>query len=88
MPSDTLYGSQWHLNGTWGINVQQVWDEYTGQGIRVAVYDEGIDWTHADLATQVDQSLSFDAVRLTTGGYPVEADDSHGTAVAGLIAAA
>ncbi|MGE0717866.1 MAG: S8 family serine peptidase, partial [Alphaproteobacteria bacterium] len=88
VPSDTLYSSQWHLNGTWGINVQQVWDEYTGQGIRVAVYDEGIDWTHADLAAQVDQSLSLDAVRLTTGGYPVEADDSHGTAVAGLIAAA
>ena len=88
VPSDTLYGSQWHLNGTWGINVQQVWDEYTGQGIRVAVYDEGIDWTHSDLASRVDQSLSFDAVRLTTGGYPVEADDSHGTAVAGLVAAA
>src|SRR5690349_8071625 len=87
VPSDTLYSSQWHLNGTWGINVPQVWDDYTGQGIRVAVYDEGIDWNHVDLAGRVDQSLSYDTVRHTQGGFPVEADDSHGTAVAGLIAA-
>ncbi len=86
-PTDTLFTQQWHLTGQWGINVLPAWDDYTGAGVRIAVYDSGIDWTHPDLAGRVDQALSLNTTTGAAGGLPVESDDNHGTAVAGLIAA-
>lgn len=80
-------GYQWHLNDTWGINAHEVWDEYTGDGVLVAVFDEGIDYNHPDLAINYRTDLDFD----TSGGNDndaiAEATDRHGTAVAGVIAA-
>jgi len=81
-PTDSLYSSQWNLTA---INVLPVWDDYTGAGIVVSVYDTGIDWTHPDLDSRV-----IVGINTTTGGgggFPIETDDNHGTAVAGLIAA-
>lgn len=98
-PSDGLFGKSWHLknSGQTGgkagvdINVTAVWDDYTGDGIKVGVYDDGIDYTHADLDDNYDSSLHvvsasgtvYDALpnALSAGG------DTHGTSVAGLIAA-
>ncbi len=41
----TSYG--WHLRGsaggTVGISAEKVWPEYTGNGIKIGVYDDGID---------------------------------------------
>ena len=62
MPTDSLVSSQWHLNntgqtgGTAGIdiNVSAVWDDYTGAGVSVAVYDDGVDFTHSDLDGNYD----------------------------------
>jgi subtilisin-like proprotein convertase family protein len=87
VPNDPLYSQQWHLNTTYGINVSAVWDDYTGQGITVAVYDQGIDATHPDLAGNFDATHSVNASDLSPGGTPQTADDNHGTAVAGIIAA-
>jgi Ca2+-binding RTX toxin-like protein len=81
-PTDTLYPTQWNLAT---INVLPVWDDYTGAGIVVAVYDEGIDTTHPDLDSRV--ILGINTTTGGPGGQPIEANDSHGTAVAGLIAA-
>ncbi len=86
IPSDPLYSSQWHLHGTYGINVAGVWNEYTGQGVRVAVYDQGIDPNHPDL-THFDAARSINASSGSIGGVPVQSDDNHGTAVAGIIGA-
>ncbi|WP_423922595.1 S8 family serine peptidase [Candidatus Poriferisodalis sp.] len=89
---DTFYGCQWHLNntgqfgGTAGedINLGTVWDTYKGTGINVAVVDQGLDYFHEDLAANVDRAKnhSFRSVDDVFGER-----SSHGTAVAGLIAA-
>ena len=55
-------------------------DSVTGRNVRVAVIDSGVERAHPDLALQLELSEDFVAGR----GMPAE---SHGTAVAGIIAA-
>jgi len=86
-PTDPLYAQQWHLTGAWGINLGNIWDEFTGNGVVVAVHDQGIDFAHPDLNDNLDTAHSFNASTGGAGGAPVSADDNHGTAVAGIIAA-
>lgn len=94
LPSDTLISSQWHLlntgqtGGTAGIdiNVTSVWEDYSGAGVTVAVLDTGIEYAHSDLAANYDVDNDWDFL----GGDAdpmAETGESHGTAVAGLIAA-
>lgn len=97
---DPLYGRQWHLKNTGqesalpgiDINVETVWQQGNeGQGITVAVIDDGLELVHEDLA---DRVLAGQSLNLASNGRaandpsPVDASDDHGTAVAGLIAAA
>ena len=58
-----------------------------GRGITVAVYDDGVQYTHHDLNNNYDASQ-----HITIGGslhdpIPAASADNHGTAVAGLIGA-
>jgi Ca2+-binding RTX toxin-like protein len=84
-PTDPLFGSQWHfpLIG----DIQTIWDEYTGAGVHVAVYDDGVDYTHEDLADNYDASMHFTHNGITYDPTPVGSGDAHGTAVSGLIGA-
>lgn len=69
----------------WGVarlNAQAAWDYSTGKGVKVAVVDTGMDYTHPDLA------------RNYKGGYNIVAgnndpmdDQGHGTHVSGTIGA-
>lgn len=86
LPTDPLFAQQWHL-GDKGLNVTPVWADYTGRGIRVGVLDQGIDRTHPDLDDNQRIDLSINADTGLPGGVPVRAQDNHGTAVAGVIAA-
>ena len=85
---DPLYACQWHLNSTeWqDINVESTWaDGVKGEGVKVAVVDDGMYYEHEDLKDNVDTSLNFDYV---TGGNDIYGRfDHHGTHVAGMIAA-
>lgn len=36
-PTDPLFAQQWHLPMIG--NIRRIWDEYTGAGVTVAVYD-------------------------------------------------
>ena len=94
VPSDPNFGSQWHLlntgqsGGTPGIdiNVTQVWEDYTGQGVIVGVVDDGVEYTHQDLSANYDSSIDYDYGGNDSNAFP-SGSAAHGTAVAGLIAA-
>ncbi len=82
------------------INVEEVWSDTTladgttvsdgikGQGINVAVVDDGMDINHDDLSPNVNRGLNYDygSDSYTTSNIYQPAHH-HGTAVAGLIAA-
>ena len=81
-PNDPFYADQWHLQAIGDI--ETIWDEYTGAGVAVGVYDDGIQYDHPDLDDRYDpdREVVIDGEQLD--GYTT---DSHGTSVAGLIAA-
>jgi Ca2+-binding RTX toxin-like protein/subtilisin-like proprotein convertase family protein len=84
------YDNQWHLGDGTGIdtNVQDVWPDYTGKGITVAVVDEGVQFTHAELVKNYNQAIDYNAYTLALNGANTSSSNPHGTAVAGVIAAA
>lgn len=90
IPKDGLYRSQWHLAQLGGI--ETVWNEYSGRGVSVGVYDSGVDYRHPDLAPNYDSTLNFRFGGRLAPVLPYLATgpdhDGHGTSVAGLIAAA
>ncbi len=96
--SDPWFGCQWHLhntgqfsgtNGRQDINVIELWDDSDettmGGGITIGVVDDGLDFNHVDLKDNVDNTKHHDfSVNSVGVDDPFE---SHGTAVAGVIAA-
>ena len=59
LPNDPSFNKQWGLNNvTWpeeDINALQAWDITKGsKDIKIAVIDTGVDYTHPDLASQMD----------------------------------
>ena len=97
--NDPLYGSSWHLeNSDKGINVEGAWRYTKGAGIRVAVYDEGIDLEHEDLRNNIIGYGNFsrsngqiDMLKNQSNNVknaPQPASDAwHGTSCAGLMVA-
>ena len=65
-PNDPFYDSQWYLDnygqndGTSGIDInpQEVWDNYTGEGIVIGVIDDGVDYNNPDLSPNFLNSSS------------------------------
>ena len=102
-PNDPLFPDQWHLYNTGqlgatpgiDLNVADVWDEFRGEGILVAVVDDSLDYTHEDLVGRVNTLLDYDyrdedddpkpegGTGFDSFGLPNR--DSHGTAVSGLL---
>ena len=114
--ADPLYRQQWHLNNTgqsaysdsYGrpdadLSLNRILSRGpTGEGVRVAVVDTGLETCHPDLGANVEVGASFNfnagllGATLSTAPWPgARADDpytpypagDHGTSVAGLIAA-
>ncbi|WP_114287774.1 S8 family serine peptidase [Candidatus Halocynthiibacter alkanivorans] len=83
-PTDPRYSSQWQF--TLLGDIETLWDEYSGEGVAVAVYDTGIDYSHPDLDDNYDASQQYNR-RFADDGLPDSGSDPHGTAVAGIIAA-
>ena len=85
--SDPLYACQWHQNSLHerDINIESVWKEdIKGEGVNVAVVDNGMYYAHEDLKDNVDTSLNHD---YTGNGDIYRPYEHHGTRVSGLIAA-
>ncbi len=83
---DPLFASQWHFRLLGDIGT--IWDDYSGAGITVGVYDDGLQYAHPDLSDNYDSSLHFEYGGVALDPTPIDTDDGHGTSVAGLIAAA
>jgi subtilisin-like proprotein convertase family protein len=107
IPDDPLFAQQWHLRntgqtgfgpGNLDLNVTRVWPDYTGAGVTIVVYDNGVDYNHEDLNDNYDASrhVIIDGVQQNafwqppsavsgTTGY--NAINAHGTGLAGIAAA-
>lgn len=83
--TDAQAAEQWHLAKLGSIAT--VWEEYTGKGVKVGVYDSGVEYGHYDLDNNYDASLQVTIGGKTYDGDWRPASGTHGTAVAGLIAA-
>lgn len=90
--NNPLYCQQWGLKNTgqyggivgMDINVEPAWEIATGEGIKVAVIDNGVQLDHPDLVNNLLQG--YDATGGgSLGGYT--GTDYHGTCCAGIIAA-
>lgn len=90
-PADPLYSSQWHLSnsgaGLLDINVETAWDDYTGAGIQVTVFDNGFDYLHADLAGNYLTAIDYDYTSGDFDAAPTLSSDNHGTSVIGIVGA-
>lgn len=103
VPTDPLFAPaagrgyyQWHLRnpghagGLAGIdaNIEDAWDTQTGQGITIAIVDDGLEISHPDLQPNTGNSLH----RNWNDGepnnpVPTSNLDTHGTSAAGVAAA-
>jgi subtilisin family serine protease len=62
------------------IGAPTLWESgYTGKGVKVAVLDSGIDKSHPDLTSQIDEAVSF------VPGETVDDKHGHGTHVASTV---
>lgn len=81
-PTDPLYSKQWYLQATY---VPQVWDDYTGFGVHVGIFDPtGIDYSQPDIAGNADPDLNF-VYNGSVVDPTMSATRDHSTALAGVI---
>jgi Ca2+-binding RTX toxin-like protein len=78
IPDDSYYYMQWYLPA---VNIESVWDDYTGEGINIGIFDGGlVEYTHNDLNDNINQDWLIEY-------NPDESDIAwHATFVAGIIA--
>ncbi|MEP3479703.1 MAG: S8 family serine peptidase [Fuerstiella sp.] len=96
IPNDPLFSDQWHLINTGqgggllgtDINVESVWDNFTGEGVTIAIVDDGFQHTHPDLAPNARTDIDFDWNGNDDDPLPVADSDNHGTSVGGVAGAA
>jgi subtilisin family serine protease len=79
-PNDPKYPSEWHLPK---IGAQTAWDYAQGTGVTIAILDTGVDTTHPDLQSQIVPGWNF-----YDNNNNVADVHGHGTAIAGIAAAA
>lgn len=102
MPNDPYVQLQWHLKyqrqqgavaGT-DINVESVWNypsvsvgnSIRGRNVTIGIVDDGLEWSHPDLAPNMRNELNWDWNGKDNDPKPGWGDD-HGTACAGVAAA-
>ncbi len=98
-PNDALFNNQWHLEflpltgavAAASANVSTLWGysggpATRGTGVVVGIVDDGLDAYHPDLRSNMNLTLGWDWVDQDNNPEPA-LNDSHGTAVAGNVAA-
>ncbi len=94
-PNDSKFVRQWNLENRGAdhnlagpdLNVRAAWPLTRGEGVLVAVADDGFQLDHPELTSRAEGGPHFNFYRNRAGGGPASAEANHATAVAGLIAA-
>ncbi|MGR6838428.1 S8 family serine peptidase [Aliivibrio wodanis] len=98
---DPFTDQQWHLmntgqdgfalrGGVAGNDLNLWWAHRRGiygEGVNVAVVDDGLEIGHPDLAANITPNASYDFIGRDRDPTPTSRNDAHGTSVAGIIAA-
>jgi len=93
--NDPKFGALWHLENRWpdggrrgpDLNARAAWNHTRGQGVVVAVADDGVDLGHPEFTRAAEVPHHYSFTSGTTNGTPSSAADYHATLVAGFIAA-
>jgi len=95
IPNDPKFSDLWHLRntgqtgGTAGvdINVESVWDNFTGSNVLIGIVDDSLKVNHPDLAANCNTEIDWDWNGNDDDPSPDSSYDSHGTPCGGLAAA-
>ncbi|ESO09143.1 hypothetical protein HELRODRAFT_149650, partial [Helobdella robusta] len=90
--SDPLWPNMWFMNRNgYTMNVVEAWKRgYTGEGVVIAVIDDGLEHNHTDLAANYNKEASYDVIDDDEDPMPDYKNKelrNHGTRCAGQIAA-
>jgi subtilisin-like proprotein convertase family protein len=95
LPTDNYFTNQWYFDqrdeggqrvGA-DLNTRGAWMRTKGEGVVVALCDDGVEMTHHDLIANMRPDLSFDFELGIANGGPRNSGSVFGTTAAGLIAA-
>ncbi len=95
-PKEPYFPQQWYLenrDSSTGarlgvdLNVRGAWAYTQGEGVFVAIVDNGVQLDHPEFKDRQAPSLHYNFYSRTTNGFPATDNDLHGTAVAGLLLA-
>ena len=83
--NDPYYASEWHLeNIGFGYAVEK---HITGRGVKIAVVDDGVEYTHPDIKKNFNLADSWDFnTQHNHDPNPSSRNSNHGTSVYGVIA--
>lgn len=90
---DPLFSQQWHLHSTPSHTsahayLEGAWSQgIRGEGIVIAIVDDGLENTHPDLSPNYNAEGSYDFNYNDANPYPDSTADGHGTSAAGCAAA-
>ena len=86
---------QWHLENRDSagsregidLNARGAWAVTRGEGVTIAIADDGVELTHPDFVNVGASDLHYNFTLDAPGGFPASSSQAHGTAVAGLAVA-
>ncbi|HPF79115.1 MAG TPA: S8 family serine peptidase, partial [Alphaproteobacteria bacterium] len=82
-------GDTWEQSiytGQYGINIGNVWQDYTGDGVLVGLIDDGFNYNHSELSPNFRTDLDYDVLSNDFDSIN-DPDDAHGTWAAQIIGA-
>ena len=85
LEKDNTFYSENSINENAHINSANLLKSYTGNNIKIAIIDDGLDTTHEDLEGSI--IATYDVVTKTATVSHVNQSGYHGTAVTGIIGA-
>lgn len=94
-PNDNYWNEQWYLENLdtnamrhgVDMNAREAWGISRGEGITIAIVDNGVELHHPDLTNNAAADLHWNFETDTPDGSHKIPSHNHGTAVAGLAAA-